>query len=311
MRTNFWQGRPCDPRSDVPRILELVWAAPESQRHTVDLPYRLASWALDAWDNTRVWEDAGGRLLGFAIVQGPWSTVDYGLSAAGSAAGLEREILRWGAERGQTIADRRRKPFTLYIERSADGAEQAALLEAYGFSAGEGYEVVRLAVSLSSLPVSDQQALPTGFVVRPLHGDAEARAYMELHRAAFGTLNMTLEWRQRTLLMPGYTPETDLVTEAPDSRLAAFCINWLSPDGASAQVEPCGVHPDFQRHGLGRALLQESFRRLAARGVRRAWVETYAENDPARALYEAVGFRAEWRYVAHARTFKPERERKT
>jgi len=322
--------RPYRGASDLHRIAELVYAFPDRQRHSVDLPYRLSSWALETLDNTRLWEDEGGQLAGFAIVQGPWSTLDYGLGAEAREAGIEREIIAWGMERAQTIADRRRKPFTLFVEAREGDEERAALAEAHGFEGG-AYEVLHLECVLTPdfpphpnpLPGGEREqtplslsgrgaggeGLPGGFTIRPLRGDAECQAYVDLHRAAFGTTNMTLEWRQRTLLMPQYVPEIDLVIEAPGGRLAAFCINWLSPDRAAGHVEPLGVHPDFHRLGLGSAILNESLRRMAAHGAQTAIVETYGLNDAAHALYESVGFRVRHRYQAYSRTFTPVRER--
>jgi ribosomal protein S18 acetylase RimI-like enzyme len=56
-------------------------------------------------------------------------------------------------------------------------------------------------------------------------------------------------------------------------------------------VEPLGVHPDFQRRGLGRALLAEQFRRAARRGARQMYVECDDYPDgPAFAFYQTAGF---------------------
>jgi ribosomal protein S18 acetylase RimI-like enzyme len=52
------------------------------------------------------------------------------------------------------------------------------------------------------------------------------------------------------------------------------------------------VHPDEQRRGLGRRLLDEL---LATAGTQRAWLQTRDEETPARALYRAAG----WRELGH------------
>jgi ribosomal protein S18 acetylase RimI-like enzyme len=95
----------------------------------------------------------------------------------------------------------------------------------------------------------------------------------------------------------------DLVAVAPDGRLAAFCIGWALSDHSETQVEPLGVHPDFQQLGLGRAVLLEGLRRMQAIGARRAHVETYSVNDPARGLYESVGFQATRTPLTYSKTF--------
>ncbi len=136
---------------------------------------------------------------------------------------------------------------------------------------------------------------PQGFHLRPLGGLEEAGAYTALHRAAFGSKNMSEEWRRRTVTRPDYCADLDLVAQAEDGRLAAFCIGWYHPQGMgsgpAAQVEPLGVHPDFQRRGLGRALLAELFRRAALRGAAEIYVDCDDYPDgPAFGLYRSAGF---------------------
>jgi ribosomal protein S18 acetylase RimI-like enzyme len=100
------------------------------------------------------------------------------------------------------------------------------------------------------------------------------------------------------LQAPEYIPALDLVVTAPDGWLAAFCIGWLDRQGLggrpSGQIEPLGVHPDFRRRGLGRAVLLEGLRRLVAHGAEQLLVETDDYRDAAYALYESASFR-----VAH------------
>ena len=133
---------------------------------------------------------------------------------------------------------------------------------------------------------------PSGYQVRSLAGENEVAAYVATHRAAFNSENMTVAWRARTLRQPNYVRDTDVVAVTHAGDIAAFCVGWL--DGSRGQVEPMGVHPEHQRHGLGRAVLLEGLRRLAAHGATDIYVETDNYRDAALALYEAVGFR-----VAH------------
>jgi GNAT superfamily N-acetyltransferase len=56
------------------------------------------------------------------------------------------------------------------------------------------------------------------------------------------------------------------------------------------RLEPIGVHPRFQQHGLGRALLLEMLRRFKEQGASRAFVQTDLDRTSARHVYEAVGF---------------------
>ena len=51
-----------------------------------------------------------------------------------------------------------------------------------------------------------------------------------------------------------------------------------------------GVSAACRRHGIGRALLEEVFRELFWRGVRRVTLEVRASNYPAQGLYRLLGF---------------------
>ncbi len=174
--------------------------------------------------------------------------------------------------------------------------DRIAALEAAGFAAqtdvGEDSWSKVLLRRPGGLPLP-HPSLPPGFKIRPLAGADKVDAYVELHQAVFGSKNMTPAWRARTLARPEYRPDLDLVAVAPDGRLAAFCICWLTrgPGGeVSGQVEPLGVHADFRGQGLGRSILVEGLRGLQVHGAASVVVETDNYRDAAFALYTGVGF---------------------
>lgn len=296
--------RPSSGPADWDRMAELVYAHPNRHLHVVDLPYRLASWSLADARNACLWEDENGALQGWAALQIPWATVDIGQHP--EAVGLEIEMLRWGAARAQGWASEQKREFTLYQGVPENQMDAHRWLTDQGFAPTD-WQTLHLTRSLMDEAPAPQ--LPTGFSLRPLRGESEVAEYVALHRAAFDTLNMTMEWQARTLRMSPYAADLDLVAVAPDSRLAAFCVGWALPDHSETQVEPLGVHPDFQHLGLGRSLVLESLRQMRAIGASLAHVETYSVNDPARGLYESVGFRLSHALLTYARTFKPERQK--
>lgn len=66
-------------------------------------------------------------------------------------------------------------------------------------------------------------APPAGITIRPLAGPSEVEAYVGLHRAAFGSTNMTHEWRNRVLRWPEYRADLDLVAVTDEGQLVGFC----------------------------------------------------------------------------------------
>ena len=66
-------------------------------------------------------------------------------------------------------------------------------------------------------------------------------------------------------------------------------MGWIEEnDPTSAFIEPMGVHSDYRRHGLGKALAKECFKRLGALGVERVSIASNPEPDIANFLYDSL-----------------------
>lgn len=137
--------------------------------------------------------------------------------------------------------------------------------------------------------------LPPGYSVRGMGGDHEAPSRA---RASHGAFQSKKEWEpylQNYLNFshsPVYDPELDVVAVSTNGEIAAFAICWLDPVNRIGHFEPVGTHPDFQRKGLGRAVLYEGVRRMQARGMAYASVCVEGNNPAGIGLYAAAGFRA-------------------
>ncbi|VFS47766.1 ribosomal-protein-alanine N-acetyltransferase [Budvicia aquatica] len=68
-----------------------------------------------------------------------------------------------------------------------------------------------------------------------------------------------------------------------DGQIAAFAITQVVLDEAT--LFNIAVHPDYQRKGLGRELLQYLIDELLQRDVMTLWLEVRASNKGAIALY--------------------------
>src|SRR5262249_9000849 len=161
-------------------------------------------------------------------------------------------ILTWASARAQAIRDTPGGHPAWFVTARPAQTDRIGDLERHGFACQSDmpenpWSQVYL-VRASTVPVTDA-SLPSDYANRPQAGAGEVDAYTDLHRAAFGSLNMTTAWRARTLQAPEHMPDLDLVVTATDGRLAAFCVCWLDPRGPggrpTGQIEPMGVHPDF------------------------------------------------------------------
>ncbi len=282
--------------SDLPAMLGVAQAAASvNNLHLVDLPYRFSSWAFDDPENIRLWQDEDGRLLAWVALQTPFWTIDYACLPDLEAA-LHPRLLAWADARASQVSGGPYARPAWFVSVYASQAQRRRDLEAAGFQSqadvGEDSWTKVQMRRPTDAPLKPY-APPPGYEVRPLRGESEVEAYVELHRAVFGSKNMTVAWRQRTLSHPDYSPDLDLVVAAPDGRLAAFCIGWLRPQGNAAplgQIEPLGCRQEFRRYALGRVALAEALRRLQGRGAQSILVETDNYRNTALSLYESVGF---------------------
>jgi ribosomal protein S18 acetylase RimI-like enzyme len=281
-----------DRDRDIEAMLALALASPDANLHTVDLPYRLCSWALDEPDNVGLWEDDAGRLAAWATLQAPFWAIDIA-----ARPDIEDELfpraLAWAEARARDAAGTPYGRPSWYVHVFGDQERRLRQLDRAEFAcqADVGEDSWSRVLLRRSGRAPATIAVPDGFTIRPLAGPNEVDAYVELHQAAFESKNMTAEWRSRTLGAPHHREENDLVAVAPDGRLAGFCIGWLAPGrDRVGQIEPLGIAREFRERGVGHALLAECVRRLVASGARRVLVETDTYRTPALGLYESLGF---------------------
>jgi len=129
--------------------------------------------------------------------------------------------------------------------------------------------------------------------VRECKGEPEVASLARAQYGAFTSAAPFERYLERFRIFmrsPVYDPNLDIVAVAPDGQIRAFCIVWMDPVNKVGLFEPVGTHPDFQRKGLGKAVMLEGFRRLRAGGMRQAIVSTFEDNLAAIKLYESVGF---------------------
>ena len=282
---------------DQQRMAELAQTFPDGNLHVIDLPYRLSSWAFDHPENIGLWEDENRQLLAWTVLQTPFWAIDYAMHPIAFQQGILREMLAWASSRAQQIRAQPNGRPMWFVHVRADQSTYMHELEHAGFRSIEqdpddpwsGLYLERL-----GRQTAPDATLPAGFTIRPLAGQQEVAAYVTLHQTVFGSPNMTIDWRTQTLQRPEYVADLDLVVEGPDGQLVAFCVCWTAATdhgtALTGQIEPLGVHPDFQKLGLGRAVLLEDVRRMQDRGVAQMIVETDDYRDAAVALYQAAGF---------------------
>ncbi len=239
-------------------------------------------------ENTRLWENLDGQLLAFAVINPRYSTVDIEIKEPIVHEEIMGEIVSWATTRIRQAGLQ-----SLRTHCRGDNTERIALLTRYGFRP-EPAGTFHWQRSLS-LPIAEPQ-LPPGFVIRPVAGEHEVEKVVEVHRAAFGTENMTVAYRLAMMRVPEYDPSLDLLAVTAGGELAAFCIGYIPAEENSLTgdrdgwLDPIGAHPAFQRLGLAKALMLTGLHRLKQRGIENAFTNCGEENVAMQRAAESVGF---------------------
>ena len=279
-------------------MLDLLLAARPAGRITdypsmVDLHEVLA--LTHVQDNTRLWFDAQDQMVAFAFVD-HYSNLWFEFDPQAAQPDTESEIVAWGVECVRRAIQERGKSQPLHASCHDDRIERIALLERHGFVRQKGH-ALHMVRSLNE-PIPNPQ-VPAGFGIRHVTGEHEVEALVALHRAAFGTENMTVQERLAMMGVPEYDSELDLLAIAPEGRFAATCMCSISQEENErtgrneGYTDPIATHPDFQRRGLARALLLAGFLKLKQRGMDVAGLGMSDKNMAMQRTAQAVGFRVQ------------------
>ena len=102
-----------------------------------------------------------------------------------------------------------------------------------------------------------------------------------------------LKFLKNIILLPGcgqFQPQASFVLRSPHSHeLAGVVLTSLVAPGVAHTTQIC-VMPGYQRHGIGRRLMQAAIDALRARGISKLSLTVTAANDPAVRLYRKLGF---------------------
>ncbi|MFR9756283.1 mycothiol synthase [Streptomyces sp. TR06-5] len=196
----------------------------------------------------------------------------------------------YGRKLGQALLDTSGKRLRLW----AHGGHPAArhLAQILGLTLFR--ELRQMRCPLSEL-APEEPRYPTGVTVRTFEPGADDAAWLALNAAAFAHHPEQGALTQRDLddrkQQPWFDPHGFFLAER-DGRLVGF--HWTKVHSAEqlGEVYVLGVAPEAQGSGLGRALTQCGLRHLARdRGLETAMLYVDADNLPAVAVYERLGFR--------------------
>ncbi|GHJ27300.1 mycothiol synthase [Streptomyces hygroscopicus] len=138
-----------------------------------------------------------------------------------------------------------------------------------------------------------EPTLPEGVTVRTFRPGADDAAWLAANAAAFAHHPEQGSLTQRDLDdrkgEAWFDPEGFFLAER-GGEIVGFHWTKVHAEEGLGEVYVVGVRPDAQGGGLGRALTSIGLRHLAARGLPAAMLYVDADNFPAVAVYERLGF---------------------
>lgn len=234
---------------------------------------------------TRIWK-LDDNIVGFAFVD-EYNNLWFDTEPA-FVEELGTEIVGWGV----TCIKRRNAETgtenSLDCTCNAGDSHRLSVLKKHGFIPEQ---VRSLQYSRSLHQPITEYPLPAGFAIRCVRGESEVEQLVALHRAAFGTNQMTVEYRLAMMSSPQYRREMDLVAVTPGDVLAAFCVcGFDDPDKRVGYTDPIGTHPSHQRIGLGKALVSAGLIALKKAGAGTARFGTSSDNIAMQKVAGELGF---------------------
>jgi mycothiol synthase len=246
----------------------------------------------DYWNDIYLWDDPErtGEILGWALISADWVGFDVYVQPELRASPTAYEMYVWAEQKALCTALERGRKTThvLWIRHDDEVLDEHLKQQGYRLARG----VVHLTRNVDETILKSK--INGEFTLRTCKGLPEVAERARAQYGAFGSnapFEKYLERFRRFMCSPVYDPNLDIVAVAADEQIAAFCIVWIDPINKVGLFEPVGTRPDFQRKGLGRAVMQEGLRRLSDAGINQAIVSTFEDNEAAIKLYESVDFR--------------------
>jgi GNAT superfamily N-acetyltransferase len=145
---------------------------------------------------------------------------------------------------------------------------------------------------------------PDGFAIATLDDDRGRGDYAEIAAciaAAFGSTRDLVPVLVSLEANPMFLPELSVFARSREGRVAAYCRGTVDPASGVCGIDPVCTHPEFQRRGLGRVVVERCFANQRARGGRFSYIGSDSEPAPGTFLYRSLGPSRRTTYCCWAR----------
>lgn len=254
----------------------------EGRRFHDDNPEQLGPWS----QNIQLWETETSDLIAVAHPEGHG---DANLQLHPDYRHLELEMLAWAEENlAKSIENGKQHQLELFVNEY--DTYRKRLLSERGYKKLEHGGVTRhMRLGQQPLP---QPTFADGYTLRTTNPNdlADCQRIADILNAAFNRdFHKDSDYQNLALNAPSFRRDLDLVAVAPDGSFAAYAGIPYDEANKLGIFEPVCTHPNHQRKGLGKALMQEGLLRLKAIGAVDVTVGT-GDMIPANRLYDSLGF---------------------
>ena len=209
---------------------------------------------------------------------------------------IANDILAWAEKRLLTIGQETLMPIVLHSGCRDTIKERRSLLTQWGFRPERVFW--RLQRSLED-PIAKSSFSPSWRIRSVTPQDAEN--WVEMFNQTFvdhwNHSPTTVDEFRHYIACSNYNANLDLVIEAADRQMVAFCCSEIDTERndrlgiQEGHIDLLGTCRGYRRQGLARALLVESLYRLRLLGMATATIGVDSQNPSgAVRLYESVGF---------------------
>jgi len=245
-------------------------------------------------DVTHVLAWQGNHLVGYGQADARRTSAELAVSPPGRRQGVGRALIE------QLMSD------APGLRIWAHGGLPAARALADALGLVPVRELWQMATSISQNHATSPAEPPAGIVWRAFIPAKDQAAWVKLNATAFADHpeqgSVTLDGLQWRMEQNWFDPAGLILAVAPklgeSNNLVGF--HWTKIKDGVGEVYAIGVHPHHQGKRLGTALLERGLKHLAQAGVKIVELFVEANNAPALATYQTVGFKLKQRHVQYA-----------
>ncbi|MAT41294.1 MAG: GNAT family N-acetyltransferase [Anaerolineaceae bacterium] len=232
-----------------------------------------------------LWEDEQGELVAVLTPEGD-NDVHIQIDPRYQSMALETEMITL-AEEKQSLRSKSGNE-KLFVWVDDPNPIRTEILTLRGYQAHTSIEHQHYRDLTQPLPPTPQTP---GYIIRSLGGIEELpsrswASWRAFHPNSPDEEYEGWEWYLNIQRCPLYRRDLDIIAEAPDGSVAAFCTLWYDDVTQTGYFEPVGTVPEHQQRGLGKTMMIEAMRRLKNMNGLVAMVGGYS--PAANALYGSV-----------------------